>query len=97
MANKGFEIEEILPCGVTLNLPAFQAIQGCTLSKQEVSDSQRFSAAHVHVERIIGSINTFRIMEGLIPLSLQPLADNIFTTFLLVNLQTPVAKVDKHR
>lgn len=95
MADRGFEIDEDLPEGVTINLPSFKPTEGKQFSITEVEKSQKIAVARVHVERVIGRIKSFRIIKHVMPLSLQPLAEKIFRVCaFLVNLQTPVMKAD---
>ena len=69
MANRGFEIEDILPEGVTLNISPFK---GCTsqLSPEDVEETMNIATVRILVEREIGCIKSYHILDGVPPLSL---------------------------
>ena len=60
MADKGFEIADDLPKGVTLNISPF--LRGNNhLSIEDETETLRISSVRIHVERVISRIKTFRI------------------------------------
>ena len=61
MADKGFQIQDILPLGVSLNLPPTQ------MSAEDVIRTQPI--ARIHVERAISKMKNLHIWEGVVPLS----------------------------
>lgn len=77
MADRDFEIEDILPDGVTLNIPHFKGT-AAQLSAQAVEDTKSIASVRIHVERAIGRIKTYHILDGVFPLSLSHVANQIF-------------------
>ena len=77
MADRGFEIEDILPKGVTLVSPSFMEKRPQLPVKEEVH-SRQVAAARIHVERVIRRIKTFRILSGLFPLKMKPSLDMVW-------------------
>eukprot|EP00794_Sanderia_malayensis_P002548 gene2548-biopygen2091 len=78
MADRGFDIADILPIGVTLNIPPFKGTRA-QLTPKESEETARIAAVRIHVERAIGRVKNFHILDGVLPLSLHPMADQIFT------------------
>ena len=78
MADRGFDIAEILPRGVTLNLPPFKGTLD-QLNATEVEETARIAAVRIHVERAIGRIKNYHILEGTLYISLGHMADQIFS------------------
>ena len=69
MADKGFTIEDILPLGVSLNTPPFLGMSD-QMSAEDVIATQEIASLRIHVERAINKVKNFLIFEGVIPLSL---------------------------
>lgn len=61
MADKGFTIKDILPEGVLLNIPSF-LVNG-QFTQEEVNKNKLISSARIHVERSIGRLKLFRILD----------------------------------
>eukprot|EP00794_Sanderia_malayensis_P004476 gene4476-biopygen3643 len=53
MADRGFDIADILPDGVTLNIPPFKGNRP-QLTPKESEETARIAAVRIHVERAIG-------------------------------------------
>ena len=69
MADKGFDIADDLPKGVTLNIPPF--LKGKDhLSIEEKTETRRITSVRIHVERAISRIKTFRILSTVYPITL---------------------------
>ena len=69
MADRGFDIEDDMPDGVTLNIPPF--LNGAPqLSVSDESETRKIAAVRVHVERAIQRIKCFRILKNVFPLSM---------------------------
>ena len=68
MADRGFTIKDQLKeVGVLLNIPPF--FEGCTqLPSKEVKKGRRIASLRIHVERVIGRIKQFNILND--PLSM---------------------------
>ena len=67
MADRGFDLEDDLPAGVTLNIPAFLDGQDQLSAEDEVV-TRRIASVCVHVERAIARIKSFRILKQAFPL-----------------------------
>ena len=77
MADRSFDIADILPVGVTLNIPPIKG--SCAqLTPKETEETANIAAVRIHVERAIGRIKNYHILDGCLPLSLSPLANQIF-------------------
>ena len=84
MADHGFEIQELLePKGVTLNIKPFLD-KHKQLTSREVTETRRIAELHIHVERAIGRIMSYRILQSVMPLSLASQANDIFTVYCLL-------------
>ena len=60
MADKGFDIGNDLPDGVSLNIPPFLCGKQ-HLTVEEETETRRIASVRIHVERAIAQIKTFRI------------------------------------
>ncbi|XP_063045654.1 uncharacterized protein LOC134467494 [Engraulis encrasicolus] len=90
MADKGFTIRDILPEGVSLNIPTFLVDGQFTL--QEVQYNRLIASARVHVERSIQRLKTFRILKE-IPHQYKKHGNKIWKVCVcLMNLQTPILR-----
>ncbi len=83
MADRGFDITDILPIGVTLNIPPFKGTRA-QLTPQESEETARIAAVRIHVERAIGRVKNFHILDGVLPLTLYPVSNQIFTVCCLL-------------
>lgn len=62
-------------------------------SKSEVECTRRIASARIHVERKMEQIKNFRILQGILPISLSSKADAIFfVCSALTNLLPPLVK-----
>ena len=70
MADKGFTIQDLLiPYGIRLNMPPF--LQSNTqMAASDVFLTKKIASLRVHVERAIGHVKEFRILQGIIPASM---------------------------
>ena len=66
MADKGFQIQDILPLGVGLNIPPFLG-GNSQMSAEDVVRTQQIASLRIHVERAINKIKNFHIWDGVIP------------------------------
>ncbi len=90
MADKGFLIHDLLPQGVSLNIPPF--LINPQFTESEAKFTTKLARARVHVERVIKRIKSFEILKN-IPHHFQQSAPMIFQVrAALVNLQTPLIK-----
>ena len=83
MADRGFIIADILPQGVTLNIPPFKGSPE-QLTPEEAEETAKIASVRIHVERAIGRVKNYHILDGVLPLSLAPVANQIFTVCSLL-------------
>ena len=84
MADRGFDIDDMLPPGVSTNVPPFLGDRS-QLEPGEVLSTRRIATVRIHVERAIERIKNFRIPHCF-PAMLCPLADHIVKTCAFLTL-----------
>ncbi|XP_065665541.1 uncharacterized protein LOC136086967 [Hydra vulgaris] len=91
LADRGFRIEqEVATKGAILKVPAFTKGRS-QLSAKEVNKSRQLANVRIHVERVIGRLKKFDILNVKLPISQVDLLDNIvFTICGLVNMSNSV-------
>ena len=62
MAEKGFTIDDVLPLGVSLNIPPFLGMSD-HMSAEDVIKTQEVASLRIHVERAINKIKNFLIFD----------------------------------
>ena len=67
MADKGFTIQDLLPLGVSVNIPPFLG-SSAQMPANDVVRTQEIASLHIHDERAINKIKNFHIWDGFIPL-----------------------------
>ena len=72
MADKGFDIEELLADKVTLNIPPFLGKKRKQFSVSEVEETRKIALLRIHVKSAIGRLKKFHILEGDLPITLAP-------------------------
>ena len=88
LADKGFLIQDILPANVTLNIPPF--LTNGVFTRQESIYTIKIARARIHVERAIGRIKAYRVLD-FIPSHMRSSASMILQVCAaLVNLQNPL-------
>ena len=95
LADRGFLIDDDLKARcITLIFPAFLGPNRAQLSAEEVHDTRRIAEARIHIERAIGKIKLFKILNGDFPLSMKPIVGRLFATCaFLTNFQSPNIQV----
>lgn len=91
LADRGFTIqEELAEKGAKLIIPPF--LHGRKhFSKEEISTAKKIARARIHVERFNQRLKQFKILSGILPLSLIPLLSQIvFICCCFVNFQEPL-------
>ena len=92
MVDRGFDISNIVPNGVSVNMPPFLAGRD-QLTAAETEQTMSIASVRIHVERAIGRIKTYHILDGTLPNTLSPYATQIFTVCgLLTNFLPPLLK-----
>ncbi|XP_068743411.1 uncharacterized protein [Montipora capricornis] len=87
MADKGFTISDILPLGVSLNIPPFLGTS-TQMPPEDVVRTQEIARLRIHVERAINKIKNFHIWDSVIPLNLFGVANQMWSVCaFLCNIQ----------
>lgn len=90
MADRGFDIKDILPEGVTLNIPPFLGNRK-QMSSSEVQDTMDIASVRIHVEREMARIKNYHILDGVLPLSLKHISNQMFSVIAyLTNFLPPL-------
>ena len=90
MADKSFTIEDILPLGVSLNIPPFLGMSD-QMSSEDVIATQEIASLRIHVERAVNKVKNFQIFDGVIPLSLFGIVNQMWSvSAMLCNIQDPI-------
>ena len=90
LADKGFLIQDILPNGVSVNIPPF--LNSGTFTESEAKATKAVGKCHIHVERANARLKDCRIL-CFIPFYLHCYADILLQLCAaLVNLQFPLIK-----
>ncbi|CAI6356648.1 unnamed protein product [Macrosiphum euphorbiae] len=90
LADKGFLIRDILPPGVSLNIPPF--LDTPQFTPNQVVQTETIAKARIHIERAIQRIKCDSILD-VIPFSMLKQAESIFQVVAaLTNLQPPLIK-----
>ena len=76
MVDRGFDISNIVPDGVTVNMPPFLA-GGDKLTAAETGETMSIASVRILVERAIGRMKTYHILDGTLPNTLSPHATQI--------------------
>ncbi|XP_068758861.1 uncharacterized protein [Montipora capricornis] len=92
MADRGFNIRDLVTNKrATLNIPPFS--KGKQLSTKACTKTRRIAAVRIHVERAIQRLKGFKILQGVLPISLASVADQTVTVCAaLCNLMKPLVK-----
>ena len=90
LADKGFLIQDIVPHGVSVNIPPF--LNKGAFTESEARATKAIARCRIHVERANARLKDFRILS-FIPSYLRCYADVLFQLCAaLVNLQFPLIK-----
>ncbi len=91
LADRGFTItEELAIHGATLKIPHFTKGKA-QMSGKEVDTSKKIANVRIHVERVIGRVRKFRILQSTIPITQVKLLYKIMTIIsALVNINNSV-------
>ncbi|CAN7981159.1 unnamed protein product, partial [Ixodes pacificus] len=92
MADKGFKIEDLLQkINVKLNIPPF--LRKGHFTDEEVQETEEIASLRIHVERRIQRIKNFHIFDKPIPISIAPVANEMWAVCaVLTNLQSPLIR-----
>ena len=95
LAERGFNIQELLvPFQVKLIIPPFLKKKK-QLDVDDAVKTKKVANSRIHVERVIGRIKEFQILQGDYPLDMLDLLDNILIICaVLVNLQPALVPME---
>lgn len=93
LADRGFLIgEELMRRGVEMNVPP-GATGIAQFSIENVEKTKRIANIRIHVERTIGRMKTYKILNMIIPINMLPFVDKILKCVaILVNLQDELVR-----
>ena len=91
LADHGFTVvEKLASCGATLKIPHFTKGKA-QMSGKVVSTSRKISNVHIHVERVIGRLRRYRILQYNIPITQVKLLNDVMIIIAgFVNLNDSV-------
>ena len=91
LADRGFTIEqELATQGAILKIPRFTRGKK-QMSGKEVDESREIANVRIHVERVIGRLRKFDILQSIIPITQVHLTDHVMTVISgLVNISPSV-------
>lgn len=94
MSDKGFLVgQELAKRKVKLLMPPFKGSDRSQFTNAEIEHSGNVSKARVHVERLIGRIKTFEILQGIMKITMLDMLGAIFSVCsYLVNFQATITK-----
>ncbi|XP_072395189.1 uncharacterized protein [Diabrotica undecimpunctata] len=90
VADKGFLIKDLLPAGVSLNIPPFLSTPQFTES--QVYETQQIAEARIHVERAIRRIKCYNILQQVPSYYISQLSIIFQLCAALTNFQYPLIK-----
>lgn len=96
IADKGFSTEDLLAeKQAFLNIPPFLAPQ-VQFTETQIQRTRDIAKVRIHVERAIGRVENFHILNGVLPLSLSHCVSDIFSVCaLLTNVLPPIVPTNK--
>ena len=90
MVDRGFDISNLVLDGVSVNMPPFLAGKE-QMTAAETEETMSIAAVRIHVERAIGRIKTYHILDGTLPNTRSPYATQIAAVCgLLTNFLLPL-------
>jgi len=91
MADKGFLIQDLLaPIGVRLNVPPLLH-SNSQMQPKDVAVTKKIAQLRVHVERAIGRVKEFHILQKVLPSSIwDSINEVIFVCCMLCNFSPPL-------
>ena len=91
MADKGFLIQDMLaPLGVRLNVPPVLK-SNSQMAPEDVILTKKIAQLRIHVERAIGRVKEFRILQGVLPAAMWDSINQIvYVCCMLTNFNAPL-------
>ncbi|KAK2550373.1 hypothetical protein P5673_028886 [Acropora cervicornis] len=92
MADRAFNLRDLITKKkATLNIPPFA--KGKQLSTKACTRTRRIASLRIHVERAIQRMKKFRLLQGVIPISIAAVANQVvFVCAALCNFLKPLVK-----
>ena len=93
MFDKGFTVQDIfLPRQVKVKVPPFVRSKR-QFTPSEISECKRIARARIHIERVMGRLKEFRLLDHTLPLTLLDIIDEVWLiAAAITNLQPPLVK-----
>ena len=92
MVDRGFDISDIVPNGIIVNMPPLLAGRD-HMTGVETQETMSIASLHIHVERAIGRIKNYHILDGTLPNTLSSYASQIVKVCtLLTDFLPPLLK-----
>ena len=89
MADKGFTVEDLLPLGVSLNIPPFLEVRSKSALRKWLRQSIAFLC--IHVERGINKIKNFHISDSIVPFTMFGVVNQMWSVCaMLCNFQNSI-------
>ena len=82
MVDRGFDISNTVPDGVTVNMPPFLAGRD-QVTAAETEETMSIASVRIHVECAIGRMKTYHILDGTLQNTLSPYATQ---KYLIIHL-----------
>ena len=93
MADKGSTIQDLLPLGVSLNIPPFVGSKG-QMTAEEIVATQTIASLRIHVEMAINKIKNFHIWDSVVPFTLFGSVNQMWTVCaFLCNFQNSIISI----
>ncbi|CAN7946682.1 unnamed protein product, partial [Ixodes hexagonus] len=93
MVDKGFKLNNI-PSGVRVHIPCFRKPGEPQMQEDELVHTQRVASARVIVERVIGRVKQFHILDRPFPITMIDIAEQVFhVCCYLSNFRGPLINV----
>ena len=91
--DKGFNVQDLfLSRQVTCILPPFVRSKR-QFTRSEVYQGKRIARARIHIERVMGRLKEFRLLNNVLPIKMIDLCDHIWSIAgAITNLQPPLVK-----
>ncbi|CAN7943187.1 unnamed protein product [Ixodes hexagonus] len=92
MVDKGFKLNN-MPPGVQVHIPAFRKPQEPQMPEEDVAHSRWVASARVIVERVIGRVKQFHILDRPFPITMVDIANQVFQVCcFLCNFRKPLSR-----
>lgn len=90
MVDKHFKLKD-LPSGVRVHIPAFRKPGEPQMDEEDFLRTQRVASASVIIERVIGRVKQFHMLDRPIPITMADIAQEIFhACCYLSNFRSPL-------